>query len=113
MGSQEMQHDNRGETAEFDSIAENYYEMHKLNTSSFGEDPDYFSEYKIADISNFTMKNEIPIEYILDFGCGIGNSIPYFRKYFTEALLTCADVSERSLEIAQMRFPGNENHLRI
>jgi ubiquinone/menaquinone biosynthesis C-methylase UbiE len=50
---------------------------------------------------------------ITDFGCGIGNSIPHFRKYFPGARLSCADISARSTELAHERFPGKEAFLLI
>jgi ubiquinone/menaquinone biosynthesis C-methylase UbiE len=43
---------------------------------------------------------------ILDFGSGNGGSVPYVRKHLPTAQLTCLDVSRRSLEIAQRRFPS-------
>lgn len=50
---------------------------------------------------------------ILDFGSGIGNSIPQFSRSFPEAELTCADVSQRSLDLAARCFPGMASSLRI
>ena len=35
----------------------------------------------------------------LDFGAGIGNSVPYVRKHLAGAELTCLDLSQRSLEV--------------
>lgn len=101
------------DSAEFDLIADNYYEQHRRNIAITGEDPEYFSEYKIKDLANVTAKGGIPCEKILDFGSGIGNSIPYFRKYFPEGAVNCADVSVRSLQIARTRFPGNESYVEI
>jgi ubiquinone/menaquinone biosynthesis C-methylase UbiE len=43
----------------------------------------------------------------LDFGGGIGDSVPYVRHYFPGAALTCLDVSDRSLELARKRH-GSE-----
>jgi hypothetical protein len=42
---------------------------------------------------------------VLDFGAGIGNSVPFVRKYLPDAQITCLDVSTKSLEIGQSRFP--------
>jgi SAM-dependent methyltransferase len=50
---------------------------------------------------------------IFDFGCGIGNSISFFRKYFGQSELHCGDVSARSIEIAQARFPGKETYVPV
>ncbi|MBF5003869.1 class I SAM-dependent methyltransferase [Diaphorobacter caeni] len=98
--------------AEFDLLADNYYQEHKANISITGENPEYFSEYKISDFSEYFKNHTLPID-ILDFGSGIGNSIPHFRKYFSNSKLCCADVSSRSMEISQERFPGNEKYLQI
>ncbi|MDQ0561943.1 SAM-dependent methyltransferase [Rhizobium mesoamericanum] len=99
--------------AEFDALADEYRIVHQENIAITGEAPEYFSEYKIADLASWISKHGIASARILDFGSGIGNSLPYFRKYFPESEINCADVSGRSIEIAQTRFPGNENYHRI
>jgi SAM-dependent methyltransferase len=105
---------NRKMEAEFDLLADDYYEQHKQNISASGEGPEYFSEYKIKDLASWMNKRKVSEKLsILDFGSGIGNSIPYFRKYFKNAHLTCADVSQKSLEISKERYPGNEDYLKI
>ena len=78
-----------------------------------GESPEYFAEYKVADLAELISSLRVPSMKILDFGCGIGNSIPHFRKHLAKSKLICADVSERSLEIAHKRFPGEETFLKI
>ena len=99
--------------AEFDSIADYYYESHKKNLAITGESPEYFAEYKVKDLSNLLSGMQFEPKSILDFGCGIGNSIPYFRKYLQSAKLYCADVSSRSMEIAINRHPGQEEYILI
>ena len=99
--------------AEFDLLADEYRLQHKQNVAITGEAPEYFSEYKIADLSKWLNSQNLPTSKILDFGSGIGNSLPYIRKYFSESELSCADVSARSIEIAKIRFPGNENYVLI
>ena len=47
---------------------------------------------------------------ILDFGAGIGNSIPFFRRHFPAAHITCADPSVRSIKLSRRRFPGPEQY---
>jgi SAM-dependent methyltransferase len=94
--------------AEFDLLADEYRALHKENVSITGESPEYFSEYKIADLAELLIRLRVPTSKILDFGSGIGNSLPYFRKYFPGSEISCADVSARSIEIAQSRFPGQE-----
>ena len=50
---------------------------------------------------------------ICDFGSGIGNSVPFFRKYFPDAALTSSDVSERSLTLGKQRYPGDGSYVLI
>jgi ubiquinone/menaquinone biosynthesis C-methylase UbiE len=93
--------------AEFDKFADEYRQLHANNISASGEAPEFFAEYKVADLVDVTAARryqEAP--RILDFGAGVGTSVPYFRKYFPKCDLTCIDVSTRSLEIGAARFPA-------
>jgi SAM-dependent methyltransferase len=98
---------------EFDGYADTYYEDHKKNVEITGEIPEYFAEYKIADLAHHLSETRASCSRITDFGSGIGYSIPYFRKYFPGANLSCVDVSARSHRLAQNRFPGKETFLLI
>lgn len=99
--------------AEFDLLADEYRDQHAANVAITGEGPEYFAEYKIADLANLVHAEQFGAARILDFGCGIGNSVPYFRKYFEPSELYCGDVSARSIEIAQTRFQGHEQYVLI
>jgi ubiquinone/menaquinone biosynthesis C-methylase UbiE len=99
--------------SEFDQFADEYYAQHKTNIAITGENPEYFAEYKIAELRRLANNPTIEPAKIIDFGSGIGNSIPSFRKYFAGAEVTCADVSPRSLELSRSRFPGSERFLLI
>lgn len=101
------------DAAEFDQFADEYDQIHEKNITVTGEKPDFFHDYKIRVLSQLAAERNIPAESILDFGSGIGNSTPFFRKYFPNADLSGADVSERSLEVAAARFPGMSTGLRI
>lgn len=99
--------------AEFDGLADSYRDVHEENIAITGELPEYFSEYKISDLRGFVDGISAPDENVLDFGSGIGNSLPFFRKYFPNSRVTCADVSLKSLDIAKARFPGVEEYTHI
>ena len=99
--------------AEFDLLADEYHDQHKANVAITGERPEYFAEYKIADLASLVRERGHTASQVLDFGSGIGNSVPFFRKYFPQSELHCADVSARSIEIAQTRFPGPEKYALI
>lgn len=103
----------QGLRTEFDLLADEYHEQHKANVAITGEGPEYFAEYKIADLASLVREKGIAADRLLDFGSGIGNSVPFFRKYFGQSKLCCGDVSARSIEIAQTRFRGNEDYLLI
>lgn len=91
--------------SEFDKFAEEYTSLHKSNIKLSGESPDYFAEYKIADIANLIEKSSLPDDLkILDFGCGVGSSVPFINKYLPSSHLTCLDVSQKSLDIAKSKY---------
>jgi SAM-dependent methyltransferase len=99
--------------SEFDQFADEYYEQHKANIAITGEAPEFFAEYKIAELRNLAIARRLTVNRIFDFGSGIGNSIPHFRRHFPDARLTCADVSSRSLDLSRTRYPGEEHYLQI
>ncbi|MFS1291589.1 class I SAM-dependent methyltransferase [Pseudomonas sp. CMR5c] len=99
--------------AEFDLLADEYHDQHKENVAITGENPEFFSEYKIADLAALVADQKLPSASVFDFGSGIGNSLPFFRKYFPDSAITCGDVSSRSIEIAKIRFPGDEKYVQI
>jgi SAM-dependent methyltransferase len=94
--------------AEFDKFAHEYEAMHSASIAVYGEGREYFAEYKIRDIAReYARYGEAGASPgILDFGSGNGGSVQYVQKYFPTARLTCLDVSRRSLEVAQSRFPS-------
>ena len=101
------------ELSEFDQYADEYYNQHSNNISISGESPDFFSEYKIKDMAAALSHESMLNKVILDFGCGIGNSIPYIQKYFPTSKHIFTDVSQRSLDIAAQRFPSAESRLTL
>jgi SAM-dependent methyltransferase len=98
---------------EFDFLADEYAKEHQKNIRISGETPDFFSEYKIRDLKALTKFQCFLPKTIFDFGSGIGNSIPFFRKYFKDSQLIASDVSSRSIEISKTRFPGQKKYLLI
>lgn len=92
--------------AEFDKFADEYNAIQTKNIRITGEAPEYFAEYKVVDTARLARKFGLSANArILDFGSGIGNSVPFFNKHFPKAHLTCVDVSEKSLQVGVERFP--------
>jgi SAM-dependent methyltransferase len=98
------------DSAEFDRFAEEYENQHRANIAITGESPEFFAEYKIAELARCAGSLNAEGARILDFGAGIGNSIPFFRRYFPGARVTCADPCALSLGLSRQRFPGAEDY---
>lgn len=91
---------------EFDAHAKTYNEVLDDSIGFSGEDSAYFAEYKIRDLHRELATRGVDTKAalrFLDFGCGVGASIPYLRQYFAQAELLGVDVSEESLELARSR----------
>jgi ubiquinone/menaquinone biosynthesis C-methylase UbiE len=89
---------------EFDKFAEEYYHLHAENIAISGENPEYFTEYKVRDLLQFVELNRSAgIPRILDFGAGIGSSVPFISQHITSAHITCVDVSLKSLRLGRLR----------
>jgi SAM-dependent methyltransferase len=84
---------------EFDKFADEYRAMHAENIRMSGENPEYFAEYKIVDIAAELARDEIVPRKVLDFGAGVGYSVPFFTRHLPAARVTCLDVSRKSLDV--------------
>jgi SAM-dependent methyltransferase len=89
---------------EFDKFAEEYRSLHAANIRLSGEDPEYFAEYKVADIAAELERSGAAARKALDFGAGVGYSVPFFARHVPSARVTCLDVSRKSLEVGAARF---------
>ena len=102
------------ESSEFDKFAAEYCALHAANMGISGEHPEYFAEYKIADLAReYQSRHDGVSPAILDFGAGIGTSVPFLRKHLPGARLKCIDVSKKSLELGERRFPGQAQFLHF
>lgn len=85
----------------FDQFAKDYRATHDKSVELSGADSDYFSEYKIVELTSEENSHEKLT--ILDFGCGDGNSSVYLRKHFSNSQIFGVDVSEKSIEQANLK----------
>jgi ubiquinone/menaquinone biosynthesis C-methylase UbiE len=90
----------------FDRFADRYRHLHARNIRVSGEEPEFFTHYKINDVRRELAGQNLVSLAVLDFGAGIGASVPHWRRLLPTAALVCVDVSERSLELAQERHAG-------
>lgn len=96
---------------EFDRYAREYRAMHAQSIRASGEEPEYFARYKIEEMRR-VLAGAVPAT-ILDFGCGIGGSIPHLRAAFPEARIHGTDVSGESLALARERCGDAATFARI
>jgi ubiquinone/menaquinone biosynthesis C-methylase UbiE len=89
--------------SEFDRFADEYHSVHAQNIRLSGEDPAYFARYK-ARMAALLARAGLPVPSLLDFGTGVGNSLPFLHEEFPACRLTGVDVSRRSLDVARERF---------
>jgi SAM-dependent methyltransferase len=87
--------------AEFDNFAGSYDLDLEKGISVSGEDKDYFANGRVKLLAMRLLQIGISPLKILDFGCGTGSAIPFLRSQFPQALIVGADVSQKSIEIAE------------
>lgn len=90
---------------EFDKFSEDYEKVLSECIGLSGFSPSYFDEYKIKEIYKFAKSKGIESKAIkiLNFGCGIGKSEIFLRKYFTSSIIYSVDVSRESINVAMKR----------
>ncbi|HVY66603.1 MAG TPA: class I SAM-dependent methyltransferase [Gammaproteobacteria bacterium] len=94
------------EEAEFDKFAAEYRSLHAASIKASGESPEYFAEYKIVDVAAELARargGAVERAAVLDFGAGVGYSVPFFARHMPGARVTCLDVSQKSLDIGAAR----------
>lgn len=86
---------------EFDQYASAYTDLVRTGIRASGEEPSFFSAMKARYMATWLDAHASgrALE-VLDFGCGIGNSIPHLREAFPTAKLHGADPSSESVRLA-------------
>jgi len=88
---------------DFDDYADRYEQLLQDQLSFFSGDRGYFSEYKVELAKEVCVPTP---QRVLDFGCGIGLSLPYLQRHFSEAQIHASDLSQKSLEHVEKQWPG-------
>ena len=91
--------------SEFDQFADDYERRMQETLAVTFTSEEYQARYKSGLIKRYLARNR-KIESILDFGCGIGLSVPSLKELFPEAKLFLTDVSEASLDVARKNHSG-------
>lgn len=86
---------------EFDQYAHEYTDLHEASIKASGEDPAYFAAYKARYMAaRLGRSAQTSALNVLDFGCGIGNTISHLRRALPDAQLHGADLSGDSIQLA-------------
>jgi len=93
--------DSQNKIAEFDNFAGSYDLDLEKGISVSGEEKDFFANGRVKLLAMRLLQMGISPHKVLDFGCGTGSAIPFLRSQFPEALIIGADVSRKSIEIAE------------
>lgn len=86
---------------QFDQYAGKYKEMHRNSIRASGEDPEYFAAYKARVMAKWLGQGPQQQDLrVLDFGCGVGGSVPHLRDAFPRASIRGVDPSAESIRMA-------------
>jgi len=90
-------------SVQFDEYAHQYDALLQENIGFGGKAVAYYAAHKCIVIRNHILGTPLRI---LDYGCGIGRTIPYLHQSFPEATIWGCDVSEESLAVAASAHPA-------
>ena len=88
---------------DFDAYADQYEQLLKDQLAFFSGDRDYFSAYKIEILRDLFPNG---VKSILDFGCGVGLSLPHILELFPGTQLFATDISAAGLAHVSKTFPS-------
>lgn len=88
---------------DFDLYAEKYEALLQSQLSFFEGDRSYFTRAKVDIVKELTT---VKPKSILDFGCGIGLSLPFLKAAFPDAEVYGSDLSEKSLQYVRDNIPN-------
>jgi SAM-dependent methyltransferase len=88
---------------DFDPYGSNYDRI-LADSLGMGRNVDRFAAYKVEAIE-YRMRG-LPVRRVLDFGCGVGRSLPFLAATFPQAELWGFDPSSDCVLTARRRAPG-------
>ncbi|HUQ71463.1 MAG TPA: methyltransferase domain-containing protein [Planctomycetaceae bacterium] len=95
------------EPALFDEYADDYEAACHRGLVLSGESRDYFATQRVLHTARWVREmGVVTVPSVLDFGCGVGHSIPHFREQYPEAEILGLDVSTASVAQATRLYGG-------
>lgn len=100
--------------SEFDEYASDYENALNKGVSLSGESPAYFASKRVEYTARWLKAmGASERRSVVDFGCGVGNTTPHFRRHFPAAQLLGVDVSAASIERARGLHGNASEFLRL
>jgi len=93
------------EKVDFNEYAREYEKILDNDLKFFGEHVGYFAEYKVKIVKETLHRSPVKI---LEYGCGIGLNLRYFRKHFPQVEISGCDISQSSIDVASRQNSGSE-----
>lgn len=87
---------------EFDEFADKYQETMARACALSGETADFYAEQRIRWCAR-RLGRKLPLERVLDYGCGTGGSFPHFERILGCRQIIGIDPSSESLRVAGER----------
>jgi SAM-dependent methyltransferase len=94
--------------AEFDQFADNYDECLEQALAASGESKEFFAHGRVEWLAKCLREYRHRARYVLDYGCGIGDTSGLLQELLQCESLVGLDVSERSLGRARRDY-GSAN----
>ncbi len=96
--------------SEFDKFAENYNGSLRNSLALTRTSDKYQAEYKVRLLKSLLFRGAAKSRSgaqlnVLDFGCGVGLSLPFLLEQFSGSKIYATDVSEVSLDIVRAELP--------
>ena len=94
-------------TAEFDKFADTYDAELNHALSVSGEDKDYFARGRVSFLASCLRQRRETSHSALDYGCGVGGTVPLLHEIVGVERVIGIDTSERLLERAREEFESD------
>ncbi len=85
----------------FGKNARDYHRQLVQGVGLSGETPDYFARSRISATARLAERWSMPINSVLDFGCGVGTAAEFLAKDFPRAIIYGSDIATSALAAAQ------------
>ena len=98
----------------FDAYVEEYEQACARGLAYSGESREYFVEQRARHTAKLVEKHgPTVVNGVLDFGCGVGLSLPVLGRHFPGASLTGVDVSQRAIQFAKQQYASSSYRFAV